>query len=109
MASGTDGPMLGINSNHHLGQIHTTMVTEVGADRPRRLLPQRRHHSHKRLALAVKVDPYGRHKVNLAASRFRIVYDAAHQAGLTTAGSGLSSHQKTRLTINWSFPGAANA
>src|SRR6185437_11867474 len=102
IASGAGGPMFAINPTITWPN-HTTLVTGVGADAHGLLLNG---------AIVrtggwppVKVDP-GVDKVNLV--KVPTVYDAAHQAGLTTAEVDWVAI-KNAPTINWSFPEAATA
>ncbi len=100
MASGTGGPMLGINPTITWPN-HTTMVTGVGADVHGLLLNGAIVHTND--WPPVKVDP-AVDKVNLV--KVPTVYDAAHQAGLTTAQVDWVAI-KNAPSINWAFPEAA--
>jgi predicted AlkP superfamily pyrophosphatase or phosphodiesterase len=100
IASGTGGPMLAINPTITWPN-HTAMVTGVGADTHGLLV----NGAIVRTGAwpPVKADPTV-DKVNLV--KVPTVYDAAHQAGLTTAEVDWVAI-KNAPTINWSFPEAA--
>jgi predicted AlkP superfamily pyrophosphatase or phosphodiesterase len=100
MASGTGGPMLAINPTITWPN-HTTMVTGVGADAHGLLLNGAivRTGAWPPVKVDASVD-----KVNLV--KVPTVYDAAHQAGRTTAEVDWVAI-KNAPTINWSFPEAA--
>lgn len=97
IASGTGGPMLGVNPTITWPN-HTTMVTGVPADVHGLLLNGAIVHTGT--WPPVKVDATV-DKVNLVKSP--TVYDVAHQAGLTTAEVDWVAI-KNAPTINWSFP-----
>ena len=101
MASGTGGPMLGINPTITWPN-HTTMVTGVTADVHGLLLNGAIIHTGS--WPPVKVDPtVDKEKM----VRVPTVYDAAHQAGLTTAQVDWVAINNAP-TITWAFPEMAS-
>src|SRR6185312_1631188 len=97
IASGTGGPMLSINPTITWPN-HTTMVTGVGADTHGLLVN----------GAIVRTNAWPPIKVDATVDKVKLVksptvYDAAHQAGLTTAQVDWVAI-KNAPTINWAFP-----
>ena len=102
MASGTGGPMLAINPTITWPN-HTTMVTGVTADVHGLLLN----------GAIVRTGTWPPVKVDPTVDKEKLVkvptvYDAAHQAGLTTAQVDWVAINNAP-TITWEFPEAASA
>ena len=101
IASGTGGPMLAINPTITWPN-HTTMVTGVGADVHGLLLN----------GAIVRSGTWPPVKVDSTVDKVKLVkaptvYDAAHQAGLTTAQVDWVAITNAP-TINWAFPETAS-
>ena len=101
IASGTGGPMLGINPTITWPN-HTTMVTGVGADVHGLLLN----------GAIVRTGTWPPVKVDPTVDKEKLVkvptvYDAAHQAGLTTAQVDWVAINNAP-TITWAFPEMAS-
>ena len=97
IANGTGGPMIGINPTITWPN-HTTMVTGVGADVHGLLL----NGAIERTGIWPPV------KVNTTVDKVKLVkvptvYDAVHQAGMTTAQVDWVAIDNAP-TINWAFP-----
>lgn len=102
IANGTGGPMLGINPTITWPN-HTTMVTGVSADVHGLLLN----------GAIVRTGTWPPVKVDSTVDKVKLVrvptvYDAAHQAGLTTAQVDWVAINNAP-TITWAFPEMASA